>query len=395
MTSRLCTGLALCALAWLSPAQAQSVSNGRALYQQVLVSGRNSCSNSSCHSISPGSRANRIANAASAYALKASFGSIGQMTFLNGRLSDAEINDISAYVASATGGSPTFLPVASATGAVTLSSRSVDFGSVQVATPRALSVALNNSGRATLNVGSITSTDPQVAVDRSACPAQLAIDASCTLTLTYTPTAATALSTGVASLTLNSNAPTTPDSIALAGSGSASPTAVLDWAGNPGAQAFKATLVGSTSAATTLTLQNHGTAAAALGSGLALAGTDASEFALSGSCVTQASLAAGASCDLAIALAPSRIGAKAVTLQARLSGSSYAPDVALSGTALDANTANTNVGGGGCTLGRTESLGEASTDAPNTPIDPLWWLMLALAAGVLTWRRLSGAPTDV
>ena len=106
----LAAGLALAAI----PAQAQNAANGKSLYTGAVVAGKQSCSNSACHGALPANAQNRIANGIAAGTIKSALSGTSQMNFLSGHLSDAQLNDLAAYVASTLGGTPTYLQVAPA-----------------------------------------------------------------------------------------------------------------------------------------------------------------------------------------------------------------------------------------------------------------------------------------
>ena len=98
---------------------------------------------------------------------------------------------------------------------VALSPGSVSFSAIAVGTSSApQTVTLSNSGNITLNISSI-----QAAGDYSqtnTCPAALAVSSSCAISVTFTPTAT---GTRIGSLTINDDAPGSPQTATLTGSG--------------------------------------------------------------------------------------------------------------------------------------------------------------------------------
>ena len=95
----------------------------------------------------------------------------------------------------------------------------------------------------------------------------------------------------------------------------------------PAPVAFASTTVGSTSAITTVTISNVGTAAA---TGVSFANSNATEFLVSGNtCST--TINAGASCSLGIAFKPSAAGVRSGTLTVNRSGGAGV-GIGLSGT---------------------------------------------------------------
>lgn len=375
----------------MGPAQAQSAANGQTLYNQIIVTGQNSCAASACHGSSPSARRNRIQMGISAATTKAAVSSIGEMNFLSGHLTDAQYNDLAAYIASTAGGTASYLAVASAPLA-TLSTTNIAFGSVTVgntSTPR--TVTLTNGGTAALTINTIASNNGAFTLTHN-CPATLAVSSSCTLSLTFTPAAATAYNS---SASVSTNAASGTQTISLSGAGTAAATGLLGWSGAPTGLAFASTAVGSLSATQTLTLQNQGSAAASL-SAVALGGTDAGDFATSGTCSAGTSLAANASCTVIVQFEPTATGSRSATLQVTASNAGNPASIALSGTATAASTTssgtgssttgasttssvNSNEGGGGCSLAR-----------PGAGFDPVLPVLAALAAAVLWWRRREG-----
>jgi len=379
------TGSALLA----GPAQAQSAANGQTLYNQIIVTGQNSCAASACHGSSPSARRNRIQMGISAATTKAAVSSIGEMNFLAGHLTDAQYNDLAAYIASTAGGTASYLTVASAPLA-TLSTTNIAFGSVTVGnTSTTRTVTLANGGTAALTINTIASNSGAFTLTHN-CPATLAVSSSCTLSLTFTPPAATAYNS---SATVSTNAASGTQTISLSGAGTAAATGLLSWSGAPTGLTFASTAVGSLSATQTLTLQNQGSAAANL-SAVALGGTDAGDFTTSGTCSAGTSLAANASCSVIVQFEPAAIGNRSATLQVTASNAGNPASIVLSGTATAASTTssgtgastgttsattNSNEGGGGCSLAR-----------PGAGVDPVLLVLAALAAAVLWWRRREG-----
>jgi hypothetical protein len=136
---------------------------------------------------------------------------------------------------------------------VNLMPTSVDFGNQTVGSSSFPSdVILKNSGNAVMNITSITTSAPFAVTDD--CGATLASGARCTISQTFAPTAAGAVSGSVAIIT---DAQTSPDSIALSGTGVS--------AGTPDASFstteldFGGQVVNTTSAVQTIDMKNTGT----------------------------------------------------------------------------------------------------------------------------------------
>jgi len=382
-----CGGTALVAAALLGSvcgAQAQSVSNGQTLYNKVFATGTSSCAAGACHGSSPSARMNKIQFGVAAAMTKAGVSSVSQMNFLSSYLTDSDYNDLAAYIANATGGTATYLTVATAP-AVSLSATSVAFGSVTIGqTSSARSVTLTNSGTAALTISGIAKTGT-VFASTNTCPASLAVGSSCTISNTFTPTTA---GSATGSVTITSNATGSPHTVALSGTGTAAAVASLGWSNSASSLTFSSTVVGVTSAVQTLTLLNSGSVAGSIAT-VGLTGTNATDFVTGGSCGAGVQLAAGGSCTVTVAFDPTAAGSRSASLQVTSSNASTPTAITLTGTAVAASssssgssgtstgaTSNANVGGGGC-----------SVAASGQPFDPLLLTLGALAAAGLGLRR--------
>jgi hypothetical protein len=154
----------------------------------------------------------------------------------------------------------------------------------------------------------------------------LAAGASCTISATFTPSAT---GTRTASVQVTDSASDSPQSVGLSGTGaSAGPTVSL----SPSSLSFGSQLVGSTSAAQSVTLTNSGNAGLSI-SNIALGGTNAGDFAQTNTCPSgSTTLAAGASCSISVTFAPSAAGTRSASLQITDNASGSPQSVALSGT---------------------------------------------------------------
>jgi mono/diheme cytochrome c family protein len=186
-------------------------------------------------------------------------------------------------------------------------------------------VAISNTGTATLTLGTITITGnyPGDFAATGCSGASVAPNASCTISVTFTPTA---LSTRSATLGIPSNATGSPHNVALTGNGTAAPAPAVTL--NPTSLAFGNQTTGTTSTARTITLTNSGSAALGITS-ITPSGTG---FVVTNNC--PASLAANASCTINVTFAPSSVMSYTggVTLVSTATGSPHA--VAFSGTGV-------------------------------------------------------------
>lgn len=196
------------------------------------------------------------------------------------------------------------------------------------------------------NTGNIASGVPTVSlvpaptddfeITATTCTAALAPAATCSVSVTFAPTTAGDLTAGV-------NVSATPGgTVATALSGTGLAPAALTLA--PGSVAFGDQLIDDTSDTQTLTLTNDGDVATGVPS-VALAGDDADQFTIVDNGCTTA-VAAGASCEVDVAFAPTASGAASASLtasatpggttSAALAGTGQTPaELSISETAYD------------------------------------------------------------
>jgi hypothetical protein len=310
-------------------AQAQSAANGEALYNRVIVTGQSSCSNAACHgAVRDDSLTARGANANT---LKTAFVTKSRMTFLNGRLSDSEINDLAAYIAGAFGITPVYIAVTAAP-APAVSATALTFASQNVGSSSAAqTVALSNATNATaaLRLSAISTTSgSDFAVSGGTCTAttSLAAGASCTVGVVFRPTAA---GTRSGTLSLVHNGANGRSEVSLAGAAvSQSPAVTL----SPSTLTFSSA-VGMASSPLRVTVINTGTGALMLSS-LSLGGSQASDYALAGSstCAANGSVAGGSSCVIDLVFTPGATGARNAVLTIAHNAGGIPSTVTLAGT---------------------------------------------------------------
>jgi len=223
--------------------------------------------------------------------------------------------------------------------AVTLTPASLTFASTKVgATTAAQVVTVKNSGTAALTLTSetLTGTDPtSFVISAKTCGTSLAVGATCTVSVEFKPLAAGALT---ASLAVADNATGSPQKVALSGTGAATSTPTVTL--TPTSIAFPATVVGVTSDAQIVTLKNTGTVAVTVSS-IALGGTNASSFVEIGNC--GASLAAGASCSVYVAIKPVSAAALSGALSVTDNATGSPQKVTLTGTGTAAPSVKLSV----------------------------------------------------
>ena len=197
----------------------------------------------------------------------------------------------------------------------------LSFGSVATgATSGAQTVTVNNPTSAAAPVSSIAATGDFS--QTNTCGSSIAANSSCTVNVTFAPTASGAR-TGTLTVVAGGNTST----VSLSGTGIA-PGPVLN--ATPGGLSFAGTVVGSSTAAQTVTITNSGTTAATV-SGVAVTG----DFTQTNNC---AGLAVGASCAVNVVFTPTTGGARTGALTVTSNANNSPTSVALSGSGIDSST---------------------------------------------------------
>ncbi len=255
---------------------------------------------------------------------------IGQNCDLTVRFAPSTLGARTANLSIASNATPvsiglTGTATAAAAPAITLTPATQTFGNATVgAAPVPRTIALTNTGTAVLTLSNITVSGAGFSGNNN-CGNSVAVGASCTLSLAFAPTA---VSPATGLVTITSNAPSSPLTAALSGTGVAAPLPVLTWAtAAPGA--WPDTSVGATSSPISLTLFNQGPGTSTLS---ALAPTTG-EFVLGGTCNVGTALAANTSCNVTVAFAPGQVGTRAALLRVTSNGTDPAV-VPLSGTGV-------------------------------------------------------------
>ena len=208
--------------------------------------------------------------------------------------------------------------------AVSLSPVSLSFGSQPLEeSSGAQSVTLTYGGKATLSITNlaVTGTNAGDFVQNNNCASSVAAGANCTINVTFAPSASGART---ASLNIADNAPGSPQSVSLSGTGTATAANL-----SPTSLTFASQAVGTTSAAEAITLTNSGNAALTISS-IALTGANPGDFTQNTACGN--SVAAGANCAITVTFTPSASGAATASLSVADNVSGSPQTVSLSGT---------------------------------------------------------------
>jgi hypothetical protein len=204
-----------------------------------------------------------------------------------------------------------------ATPAATLIPPSLNLGrQVLNQTSAAKTVKLKDSGLAPLNISSVTINGP-FAISTNTCLPPLDMDNTCQVSVTFTPAVPGRL-TGA--LTISDNAPNSPQTVALFGTG-LEPATLL-----PASVFFKSQAMGTTSAPKTFTLTNN--QAVSLTS---LAISTTGDFAVSATTCTT-TLAANADCTISVTFTPTATGRRTGELSISDSASNSPQTSNLTGT---------------------------------------------------------------
>ncbi len=218
--------------------------------------------------------------------------------------------------------------------AVSFSPTSLGFGNQLVGTTSsAQDVTLTNSGTAALTISSIGVTGANAGdyAQTNTCPlspSTLAVGASCTISATFAPSASGARS---AAISVADDAPGSPQTVALSGTGTAPAVGLT-----PSSVAFGNQLIGATSPAQDATLTNTGSAPLTISS-IGLTGTNSADYAQTNTCpLGPSTLAAGASCTISITFTPSAGGSRTASVSVADDAPGGPHTVALSGTGVSA-----------------------------------------------------------
>ncbi len=201
---------------------------------------------------------------------------------------------------------------------VTLSPTSLTFPAQLVGTTsKAQTVTLTNTGLGILKITKGAIKGPFG--ETTNCGATVNPGSSCTISVTFKPTT---IGTASGSISITDNAPSSPQQISLQGTGTNVQLA-------PASLNFGNQTVGTTSARKIITLTNKGTATLSI-SGIAITGTDPNDFAQVNNCPT--SVAAGASCSIAVTFTPTTTGARSADVSVTDNGGGSPQQVPLTGT---------------------------------------------------------------
>jgi hypothetical protein len=210
--------------------------------------------------------------------------------------------------------------------AVTLGTTSLSFGLTGIGgTNASPPLTLTNSGLAPLKLTgvSITGTNASSFSVTNTCGTSVATGASCTFTVTFKPMASGPLS---AAVSFADNAPGSPQTVAISGTGTAASLSAIGLF-------FAPTTVGKAAPTAAVTLTNKGATALSLSGtafGITITGPNSTSFSQSNNCGT--SVAPAASCTITATFKPVANGALTATINIVDNAYGSPQTVSLSGT---------------------------------------------------------------
>ena len=210
----------------------------------------------------------------------------------------------------------------------TLSPTSLTFSTQAIGTTSAAKpVTLKNTGTASLTISSIAITGINAGdfAQTHTCGSLLAAGASCKISVKFKPTMS---GTRTAALSIRDNAAGSPQKVTLSGIGTAAKL-------SPISLSFGSIGLGTTSLPKTVILKNVGTTTLTI-TGIAITGTNASDFAQTHTCGS--SLAAGANCSISVRFTPAVLGTRTAALSVTDNAAGSPQKVALSGMGVNGGT---------------------------------------------------------
>ncbi len=239
----------------------------------------------------------------------------------------------------------------------------LNFGNVLVKTTSAAqSVTLTNAGTSAITMGTISlSETTDYAISANTCPASgstLAGGASCTISVTFSP-----LSTGVkrGAIVINDSDPSSPQLAGFTGTGTSK--VVL----SPSTIQFAATAIGTTSAATKVTLTNSTGVSLTLGS-TAITVTGPFGVASGTTCTNGLVIANAGTCVINVVFKPTKVGFVSGKISVQDSDVTSPQTVALSGSGTGIKFTPASLNFGSVTKGQQVSSQVTITNVGTTNV---------------------------
>jgi hypothetical protein len=210
--------------------------------------------------------------------------------------------------------------------AVSFSASTLTFANQTINTPSASQgVVLTNNGPGslTLTAVAITGTNSGDYSQTNNCPATVALNGTCTITVTFTPAAA---GTRTAAVTITDNGSGSPQSVALTGTG-VIPVVSLA----PASLTFANQTVNTRSVSQAITLTNSGPGTLT-GKSIALTGTNSGDYSLGSTCSLV--MPVNATCTISVTFTPTATGTRTAAVTITDNGSGSPQSVSLTGTGV-------------------------------------------------------------
>ena len=198
---------------------------------------------------------------------------------------------------------------------VEISPAALSLGTLQIGSPSAPQVIMvKSNGAEALDVNSIAISGGGAGqfteTDTCQAPAVLQPNKFCSISITFTPSAA---GTQTATLNITDNAPGSPQSVQLSGTGVAPPQPAPAVSVTPNPVTFATITQGTTSGAMSTAVTNSGNATLHISS-LVIGGNNSADFINPASTCSGAALAAKASCTISVTFAPLAAGDRSETI---------------------------------------------------------------------------------
>ena len=238
----------------------------------------------------------------------------------NGSTFDVAVNNAAGSVTST---SATLTVNSAPTPAIQLSSTAINFSNDVVNSSASQALIITNTGTATLSVSQINVTGAAFSVSGVALPLNVSAGQTTTVSVVFRPTAA---GTSAGGLSILSNAPTSPSSVSLSGSGVA---ATFTLGVSPTNLNFGDVTTGTTSAAQGVTVTNTGNSNVTISS-MAVSGTG---YSMSGG-GSNVTLSPSQNLSVSVAFDPTAAGSVNGSLSVASNATGSPSTIALSGTGV-------------------------------------------------------------
>jgi hypothetical protein len=218
-----------------------------------------------------------------------------------------------------------------------LSATSLSFGSIQTGTSSTpQTVTLTSNGGESLDVNSLSLSGPDASqfLESDTCqtPSVLQPTKFCSINITFAPSAS-ATGSQQATLSISDNAPGSPQTVALSGTGVAPPPPAPAVTVSPNPVSFPTTVQGSTASPITVTVTNSGNATLHISSVL-LGGNNPGDFNITNGCTGP--YAANAACTITMTFTPLAAGQRSAIITISDDAANSPQSIQVSGTATSA-----------------------------------------------------------